>query len=43
MGAAIVPNLDSIQELRVLTGNFNAEYGNFSGGQILVDHALRCK
>jgi len=36
MGAAIVPNLDSIQDLRVLTGNFNAEYGNFSGGQILV-------
>jgi hypothetical protein len=36
MGAAIVPNLDSIQELRVLTANFNAEYGNFSGGQILV-------
>jgi hypothetical protein len=36
MGAAILPNLDSIQEFRVLTGNFNAEYGNFSGGQILV-------
>jgi len=36
MGAAIVPNLDSIQELHVLTGNFNAEYGNFSGGQVLV-------
>ena len=36
MGAAIVPNLDSIQELRVFTGNFDAEYGNFSGGQVLV-------
>jgi hypothetical protein len=36
MGAAIVPNLDSIQDLRVLTSNFNAEYGNFSGGQVLV-------
>jgi hypothetical protein len=36
MGAAVVPNLDSIQDLRVLTGNFNAEYGNFSGGQVLV-------
>ncbi len=36
MGAAIVPNLDSIQEFRVLTSNFAAEYGNFSGGQILV-------
>ena len=36
MGAAIVPNLDSIQEFQVLTSNFNAEYGNFSGGQVLV-------
>jgi hypothetical protein len=36
MGAAIVPNLDSIQELRVLTNNFDAEYGNYSGGQIIV-------
>jgi hypothetical protein len=36
MGAAIVPSLDSIRELRVLTGNFDAEYGNYSGGQILV-------
>lgn len=36
MGAAIVPNLDSIQEFRVLTSNFNAEYGNFSGAQVLV-------
>ena len=36
MGAAIVPNLDSIQEFRVLTSNFDAEYGNYSGGQILV-------
>ncbi len=36
MGAAIVPNLDSIREFRVLTGNFDAEYGNFSGGQVLV-------
>ena len=36
MGAAVVPNLDSIQDLRVLTSNFNAEYGNFSGGQVLV-------
>ena len=36
MGAAIVPNLDSIREFQVLTSNFNAEYGNFSGGQVLV-------
>jgi hypothetical protein len=36
VGTAIVPNLDSIQELRVLTNNFDAEYGNYSGGQIIV-------
>jgi len=36
MGAAVVPNLDSIREFRILTNNFNAEYGNYSGGQILV-------
>ena len=36
MGTAIVPNLDSIQELRVLTGNFDAQYGNYSGGQVLL-------
>ena len=36
MGASVVPNLDSIAEFRVLTGNFNAEYGNYSGGRINV-------
>jgi hypothetical protein len=36
MGAAVVPNLDSILEFRVLTNNFNPEYGNFSGGQVFV-------
>jgi hypothetical protein len=36
MGAAIIPNLDSIAEFRVLTGNFDAEYGNYSGGRINV-------
>ena len=36
MGAAIIPNLDSIAEFRVLTSNFDAEYGEFSGGQINV-------
>jgi hypothetical protein len=36
MGTAIVPNLDSIQELRVLTNNSDAEYGNYSGGQVIV-------
>ncbi len=36
MGTAIVPNLDSIQEFRVLTSNADAEYGNYSGGQVIV-------
>jgi hypothetical protein len=36
MGAAIIPNLDSIAEFRVLTGNFDAQYGNYAGGRINV-------
>ena len=36
MGAEIVPNLDSIAEFRILTSNFDAEHGEFSGGQIGV-------
>ena len=36
MGTAIIPNLDSIAEFRVLTNNFDAEYGEFSGGHINV-------
>jgi hypothetical protein len=36
MGAAIIPNLDSIAEFRVLTGNFEAQYGNYAGGRINV-------
>jgi hypothetical protein len=36
MGASILVNLDSIADFRVLTSNFDAEYGNSSGGQILV-------
>jgi hypothetical protein len=35
-GAAIIPNLDSISEFRIITNNFDAEYGNFSGGQVNV-------
>jgi hypothetical protein len=35
-GAAIIPNLDSIDEFRILTNNFDAEYGNYSGGQVNV-------
>jgi len=36
MGVAVLPNLDSISEFRILTNNFDAEYGNYSGGQIIV-------
>jgi hypothetical protein len=35
-GTAIIPNLDSIAEFRIITNNFDAEYGNYSGGQINV-------
>jgi hypothetical protein len=35
-GTAIIPNLDSIAEFRIVTSNFDAEYGEFSGGQISV-------
>ena len=35
-GASIIPNLDSISEFRIITNNFDAEYGNYSGGQINV-------
>ena len=32
-GAAMIPNLDSIAQFRIITNNFDAEYGNYSGGQ----------
>jgi hypothetical protein len=35
-GAGIIPNLDSIAEFRIITNNFDAEYGNYAGGQINV-------
>ena len=35
-GAAIIPNLDSIAEFRIITNNADAEYGNYNGGQINV-------
>jgi hypothetical protein len=35
-GTAIVPNLDSIAEFRILTNNFDAQYGNYSGGIVNV-------
>jgi len=34
--AGIIPNLDSIEEFRILTSNTDAEYGNYSGGLINV-------
>jgi Carboxypeptidase regulatory-like domain len=34
--AGIVPNLDSIDEFRILTSNADAEYGDYSGGLISV-------
>jgi hypothetical protein len=36
MGIAIVPTLDSVAELQVLTDSFDAKFGNQSGGQILI-------
>ena len=35
-GTTVVPNLDSIAEFRILTNNFDAEYGNYSGGVVNV-------
>lgn len=31
MGAAVIPNLDSVAEFRLITNSFDAEYGRFSG------------
>jgi hypothetical protein len=35
-GTLIIPDLDSISEFRILTDNFDAEYGNYSGGIVSV-------
>ncbi len=35
-GTSVIPNLDSIAEFRVLTNNFDAEFGNYSGGIVNV-------
>src|SRR3954466_2024296 len=35
-GTGVVPNLDSIEEFRLLTNNFDPEYGNYNGGIVNV-------
>ncbi len=35
-GAALTPNIDSIAQFRIITNNFDAELGNYSGGQVNV-------
>jgi hypothetical protein len=35
-GTSVVPDLDSIEEFRVLTNNFDPEYGNYNGGMVTV-------
>ena len=35
-GTSIIPDLDSIEEFRVLTNNFDPEYGNYNGGMVTV-------
>jgi hypothetical protein len=35
-GSSIIPDLDSIEDFRVLTSNFDPEYGNYNGGIVTV-------
>jgi hypothetical protein len=35
-GTSIIPDLDSIEQFRVLTTNFDPEYGNYNGGIVTV-------
>src|ERR1700684_82657 len=35
-GVAVIPNLDSIAEFRIITNNFDAEYGHYNGGLVNV-------
>src|SRR6266403_2911859 len=34
LGAGLVPNLDSVEEFRLITNSFDAEYGKFSGAVV---------
>ncbi|HZT70290.1 MAG TPA: carboxypeptidase regulatory-like domain-containing protein [Terriglobia bacterium] len=36
LGTSVIPDLDSIAEFRILTNNFDAQYGNYMGGLINV-------
>jgi len=35
-GTSIIANLDSVDELQVLTNSFDPEYGNYNGGMVTV-------
>ena len=35
-GTSIIPDLDAVDEFRVLTNNFDPEYGNYNGGMVNV-------
>jgi Carboxypeptidase regulatory-like domain len=35
-GSEVIPDLDAIAEFRILTNNFDAEYGQYSGGLVNV-------
>ena len=35
-GTSVIPNLDSIEQFRVLTNNYDPEYGNYNGGVVTV-------
>jgi Carboxypeptidase regulatory-like domain len=35
-GTSVVPDLDSIEQFRVLMNNFDPEYGNYNGGMVTV-------
>lgn len=39
-GTSIIPNLDSMDQFRVLTNNFDTEYGNYNGGMVAVASKL---